>query len=150
MKSNGFDSNDAPGLVIIAGDISPMGVIMHFPILCEDHGVPYIFVRSRAELGVAACTKRATSVVMLKPEGKKPGKKDGDDAQAEEGADKKGADEKGADDDGTAVDPAEYLQALKELVKLALKEWQVQVEPWVKGTHRMQLNAGSIIGGPSA
>lgn len=116
---------DAPGLVIIAGDISPMDVIMHFPILCEEHGVPYLYIRSRADLGVAACTKRATSVVMLKPEGKKnsASTKDGDD-------DKK-------------VDPAEYLEAYKELVKTAQKQWNVQVEPWVKGTHPLQIEARS-------
>jgi len=116
---------DAPGLVIIAGDISPMDVIMHFPILCEEHGVPYLYIRSRADLGVAACTKRATSVVMLKPEGKKSSGKDA----------KK-------DEDGK-VDPAEYLEAYKELVKTAQKQWNVQVEPWVKGTHPQQIEARS-------
>ena len=115
---------DAPGLVIIAGDISPMDVIMHFPILCEGHGVPYLYIRSRADLGVAACTKRATSVVMLKAEGKKTS---GKEPKSEEG-DKK-------------VDPAEYLEAYKELVKAAQKQWNVQVEPWVKGTHPEQIAA---------
>ncbi|KAK3500276.1 50S ribosomal protein L30e-like protein [Neurospora hispaniola] len=115
---------DAPGLVIIAGDISPMDVIMHFPILCEEHGVPYLYIRSRADLGVAACTKRATSVVMLKPEGKKSSSS----GKEEAGDDKK-------------VDPAEYLEAYKELVKTAQKQWNVQVEPWVKGTHPLQIEA---------
>ena len=45
-----------------------MDVISHIPVLCEDHGVPYIFVPSRAELGAAGCTKRPTSVVMVSPE----------------------------------------------------------------------------------
>jgi H/ACA ribonucleoprotein complex subunit 2 len=128
----------APGLVIIAGDISPMDVIMHFPILCEEHGVPYLYVRSRADLGVAACTKRATSVVMLKPEGKKggnnnnnandKGKKKDDDAETEDGEDKK-------------VSAEEYLRSWKELVKAAEKEWQAQVQPWVKGVHPLQIAA---------
>lgn len=49
-----------------------MDVISHIPVLCEDHGIPYIFVPSRAELGAAGSTKRPTSVVMLTPEvGKK-------------------------------------------------------------------------------
>jgi H/ACA ribonucleoprotein complex subunit 2 len=105
------------GLVVIAGDISPMDVIMHFPVLCEEHGVPYVFVKSRAELGLAACTKRATSVVMLKAEGKKGG-----------------AGEDGAD---------EYAEAWKELVKAAQKQWTAQVEPWVKGVHPLQIAARS-------
>ncbi len=33
---------DAPGVVILAADISPMDVISHIPVLCEDHGVPYL------------------------------------------------------------------------------------------------------------
>lgn len=51
--------------MVIAGDISPMDVISHIPVLCEDHNVPFIFVTSRAELGAAAKTKRPTSVVMI-------------------------------------------------------------------------------------
>lgn len=49
----------------MAADISPMDVISHIPVLCEDHNVPYIFVTSRAELGAAGNTKRPTSVVMV-------------------------------------------------------------------------------------
>ncbi|KAK4147959.1 50S ribosomal protein L30e-like protein [Dichotomopilus funicola] len=112
----------APGLVIIAGDISPMDVIMHFPVLCEEHGVPYLYVRSRADLGVAACTKRATSVVMLKPEGKKSN----GDTEMDDADDKK-------------VSAEEYLEAWTELAKTADKQWKIQVQPWVKGTHPLQI-----------
>jgi H/ACA ribonucleoprotein complex subunit 2 len=42
-----------------------MDVISHLPVLCEDHNIPYIYVKSRAELGAAGNTKRATSVVMI-------------------------------------------------------------------------------------
>lgn len=55
------------GIVILAADISPMDVISHIPVLCEDHGIPYLYVPSRAELGAAGATKRPTSVVMLGP-----------------------------------------------------------------------------------
>lgn len=54
-----------PGIVILAADISPMDVISHIPVLCEDHNIPYIYVQSRAELGMAGSTKRPTSVVMV-------------------------------------------------------------------------------------
>ncbi|KAJ5724619.1 H/ACA ribonucleoprotein complex subunit NHP2 [Penicillium malachiteum] len=64
------------GVVILAADISPMDVISHIPVLCEDHGIPYIFVTSRAELGASAATKRPTSVVMVTPKAAKKGKKD--------------------------------------------------------------------------
>ncbi|CAZ85969.1 unnamed protein product [Tuber melanosporum] len=55
------------GIVVLAADISPMDVISHIPVLCEDHGIPYVFVRSRAELGAASATKRPTSVAMIVP-----------------------------------------------------------------------------------
>ncbi|TEY42069.1 hypothetical protein BOTCAL_0398g00070 [Botryotinia calthae] len=61
----GANNTVFPGVVILAADISPMDVISHIPILCEDHNVPYIFVTSRAELGAAGNTKRPTSVVMV-------------------------------------------------------------------------------------
>ena len=57
--------SSSPGVVDLAADISPMDVISHIPVLCEDHNVPYIFVTSRAELGAAGNTKRPTSVVMV-------------------------------------------------------------------------------------
>ncbi|KAK0635885.1 50S ribosomal protein L30e-like protein [Bombardia bombarda] len=132
LKGAGSKPNSAPGLVIIAGDISPMDVIMHFPILCEEHNVPYLFIKSRAELGVAACTKRATSVVMLKPEGKKP---------AAGAAAAKGEDAEMEDGDNKKVSPEEYLEAYKELSKLSAKQWSVQVEPWIQGKHPLQIEA---------
>ena len=53
------------GIVIFAADVSPIDVISHLPIQCEEKGIPYIFVRSRLELGKASDTKRPTSVVLL-------------------------------------------------------------------------------------
>merc|ERR1711935_374377 len=53
------------GLVIIAGDISPIDVIAHVPIFCEEKGVPYIYVPSKEELGAASQTKRPTSIVLV-------------------------------------------------------------------------------------
>lgn len=61
----------SPGIVILAADISPMDVISHIPVLCEDHNIPYVYVPSRAELGSAGSTKRPTSVVMLTPKAPK-------------------------------------------------------------------------------
>jgi len=56
---------DAKGLVVLAGDISPIDVISHIPVYCEDKGVPYCFIPSRKELGAACHTRRPTSVVMV-------------------------------------------------------------------------------------
>lgn len=32
---------------IIAGDISPIDVIIHIPVMCEDRDIPYIYVPSK-------------------------------------------------------------------------------------------------------
>lgn len=53
------------GVVILAGDVSPIDVISHIPVFCEDKGVPYCYVPTRKDLGAAAFTKRPTSVVMV-------------------------------------------------------------------------------------
>ncbi|KAF8453431.1 50S ribosomal protein L30e-like protein [Terfezia claveryi] len=67
-KSPSSSISSAPhGIVVLAADISPMDVISHIPVLCEDHNIPYVFVQSRAELGLAGGTKRPTSVVMIVP-----------------------------------------------------------------------------------
>lgn len=61
-----------------------MDVISHIPVLCEDHGVPYIFVTSRAELGAASSTKRPTSVVLVSKEEAKKKLKDGESGKDED------------------------------------------------------------------
>lgn len=67
-----------------------MDVISHIPVLCEDHNIPYVFVQSRAELGLAGGTKRPTSVIMIVPglgrkkaKDVKEGKKDDDEGLKE-------------------------------------------------------------------
>lgn len=86
------------GVVILAADISPMDVISHIPVLCEDHNVPYIFVNSRADLGAAGNTKRPTSVVMVSE--KRTGAKKDEKVEGEE----------------------EFGEVYKDLVKLVEKE----------------------------
>jgi len=63
------------GLCILAGDIYPLDVYSYLPVLLEEKNVPYLFVPSKQDLGAAACTKRPTSVVLIKD---KAGKKAGD------------------------------------------------------------------------
>lgn len=83
------------GIVVIAGDISPMDVISHVPVACEDHHLPYFFVPSRNELGAAGGTKRPTAIVMVMQQA---GKKKGDDE-----------------------DDEDYTTAYKDLHKLCIK-----------------------------
>ncbi|KAI8081667.1 box H/ACA snoRNP complex subunit Nhp2 [Halteromyces radiatus] len=67
------------GLVVIAGDISPVDVIAHIPVLCEDSNVPYVFVPSKEQLGEASSTKRPTSVSMVVLGGQKKDLKSAED-----------------------------------------------------------------------
>jgi len=53
------------GFVIIAGDISPIDVISHFPVLCEEQKVPYVYVPARADLGAAIGSNTPCSVLLI-------------------------------------------------------------------------------------
>ena len=53
------------GVVVLAGDVSPIDVISHIPVFCEEKDVPYCYVPSRKELGLAGGTQRPTSVVLV-------------------------------------------------------------------------------------
>ena len=82
-----------------------MDVISHIPVLAEDHDIPYIYVTSRAELGIAGMTKRPTSVVMVSRD-----------------VGKKSADAKKGDADGEEKESWE--ESYKALVKVVRKEGQ--------------------------
>ena len=56
------------GFLVIAGDISPIDVVTHLPMMCEDRSMPYFYVPSKHDLGAAACTKRPTSCILVNPE----------------------------------------------------------------------------------
>eukprot|EP00029_Vermamoeba_vermiformis_P010567 TRINITY_DN5582_c0_g1_i1.p1 TRINITY_DN5582_c0_g1~~TRINITY_DN5582_c0_g1_i1.p1 ORF type:complete len:127 (-),score=43.05 TRINITY_DN5582_c0_g1_i1:79-459(-) len=55
----------AKGICIIAGDISPIDVITHVPVLCEESGILYCYVPAKDDLGSASLTKRPTSCVLV-------------------------------------------------------------------------------------
>ena len=103
-----------PGVVVIAGDVNPAEVIMHLPLACEDVNVPYVFVASRGELGQAARTKRPTSVVMIKAEGRT--NKKGEAAKKASNADSDGEDE------------SSYAELYQDFVKTTQKEYVKQMK----------------------
>ncbi|KAL4324456.1 hypothetical protein GQ457_11G027750 [Hibiscus cannabinus] len=53
------------GLCVIAGNISPIDVITHVPILCEEAEIPYVYVASKEDLATAGATKRPTCCVLV-------------------------------------------------------------------------------------
>ena len=59
-------------LVAIALDVDPPEIVMHLPALCEEKGVPYVYVSSKQRLGQACGIQvQAASAAVLDPgEGK--------------------------------------------------------------------------------
>lgn len=72
------------GLCVIAGDISPIDVITHVPVLCEESDVPYIYVPSKEDLASASITKRPTCCVLVMTEPQKGEVKEEDKAKFKE------------------------------------------------------------------
>ncbi|XP_076899046.1 H/ACA ribonucleoprotein complex subunit 2-like protein [Bidens hawaiensis] len=55
------------GVCVIAGNITPIDVITHVPILCEEADIPYVYVTSKEDLANVGATKRPTCCVMVLP-----------------------------------------------------------------------------------
>ncbi|KAH0610582.1 uncharacterized protein H6S33_012109 [Morchella sextelata] len=45
--------------IVLAADTSPLEILLHLPLLCEDKNVPYVFVPSKIALGRACGVSRA-------------------------------------------------------------------------------------------
>ncbi|KAF3940489.1 hypothetical protein ABW19_dt0206348 [Dactylella cylindrospora] len=45
--------------IVMAADTSPIEILLHLPLLCEDKNVPYVFVPSKIALGRACGVSRA-------------------------------------------------------------------------------------------
>ena len=56
--------------VIMAEDVQPEEILAHMPLLCEEKGVPYAYVPSKQELGVAAGLGKATASMAILDAGK--------------------------------------------------------------------------------
>jgi large subunit ribosomal protein L7Ae len=51
--------------VVMAEDVSPEEILAHLPLLCEEKGIPYGYVPSKAELGNAAGLAVGTAAVAI-------------------------------------------------------------------------------------
>jgi len=55
-------------LVLIAEDVDPPEIVAHLPLLCEEKGIPYIYVPSKERLGKAAGIEvAAASATIIDP-----------------------------------------------------------------------------------
>jgi large subunit ribosomal protein L7Ae len=51
--------------VVMAEDVSPEEILAHMPMLCDEKGIPYGYVPSKAELGAAAGLPVGTAAVAV-------------------------------------------------------------------------------------
>lgn len=54
------------GVVLLAGDVFPIDICCHIPAVCEEKGLPYIWMPSRQDLGTALGKKRMVIACMVK------------------------------------------------------------------------------------
>merc|ERR1712110_1367255 len=53
------------GIVVFAGDVTPVDVMCHLPAVCEEKEIPYVFTPSRSLLGQAMGVKRGSLMVFI-------------------------------------------------------------------------------------
>ncbi len=52
-------------LVIIAEDVDPPEIVAHLPLICSERKIPYLYVKSKKELGAAAGLQVAAAAVAI-------------------------------------------------------------------------------------
>ena len=57
-------------IVIMATDVEPPEILAHMPALCEERGVPYVYVPAKAELGNAIGLEKPTASIAITDLGK--------------------------------------------------------------------------------
>ncbi|GAB6031544.1 snoRNA-binding protein [Chamberlinius hualienensis] len=55
------------GIVVLAGDVTPVDIICHLPAVCEARQIPYAYTPSRADLGKAMGVRRTCMCVLIRP-----------------------------------------------------------------------------------
>ncbi|KAK3095611.1 hypothetical protein FSP39_016645 [Pinctada imbricata] len=54
------------GIVVLAGDVSPLDIISHMPVVCEEKDIPYCYVPSKQDLGSALGGNKSSCILMIK------------------------------------------------------------------------------------
>jgi len=57
-------------LVVMAEDVDPPEIMIHIPIICKEREIPYVYIKTKDELGKAASLRVPTSSVAITEEGK--------------------------------------------------------------------------------
>jgi large subunit ribosomal protein L7Ae len=56
-------------LIVIAEDVDPEEVVIHLPILCDEKGIPYVYVPSKKDLGKSAGLEVGCAAVGIEKAG---------------------------------------------------------------------------------
>nr|QBH73547.1 putative NHP2 protein [Xibalbanus tulumensis] len=54
------------GIVIFAGDVTPIEIMCHLPAVCEEKQLSYMYIPSRDDLGTAIGTRKGAVVTLIK------------------------------------------------------------------------------------
>ncbi|KAF2805079.1 L30e-like protein [Mytilinidion resinicola] len=52
-------------ILVLAADTSPLAILLHLPLLCEDKNVPYVYVPSKMALGRACGVSRSVIAASI-------------------------------------------------------------------------------------
>ncbi len=55
--------------VVIAADVTPEEVVVHIPMLCKEHNIPYAFIPTKKDLGAAVGIPVGTSAIAVENAG---------------------------------------------------------------------------------
>ena len=54
------------GIVVFAGDVTPIEIMCHLPAVCEEKSIPYVYVPFRTDISTAIGIKRPALMVLIK------------------------------------------------------------------------------------
>lgn len=61
-----FSTNgENKAICVLAGDVTPIDIYCHLPIVCEDRNIPYCFVESKKAIAEALGAKRPCIVALI-------------------------------------------------------------------------------------
>ena len=56
-------------LVVIAEDVQPEEIVVHLPLLCEEKGIPFVYVKTKEELGKSIGLNVGTTSIAVEDAG---------------------------------------------------------------------------------
>jgi len=57
-------------MVIMATDVEPPEILAHIPAICDEKGIPYVYVPAKVELGNAIGLEKPTASIAITDAGK--------------------------------------------------------------------------------